>query len=238
MVCTLLGGFLNYGIQLSLGLVAFCALIFKYIVIEKKERHFDIWLKDVMRQIIGLMIAHLWNMLFAYILANNTMDDNQCEAYFVNYLVDNTLGILFNCSVVYFVNSLVIKRKIITLQTGFYHFGWKSWRLQLLVWLCIITFVKLFLFGTIVYPLKDYLINFGEILLTPVNYNDDLELVIVMVLTPLIFNIFQFVIQDLFLRHKKKSNIINEDLNQKLNQDYCDDYYHMYDDNKIMISSL
>ncbi len=52
-------------------------------------------------------------------------------------------------------------------------------------------------------PFAEVLNSYGRWVLGPVSHNIDLELTIVMVVFPLIFNVIQFWIQDTFLRGKK-----------------------------------
>ena len=207
--CKLLDGMFGYLIQLGLCVVAICVLIGKYILIEKRERPLDVWMKDVSKQIIGLSVAHLWNMLFAMVLATNNgnnLEGDECSAYFVNYLIDNTIGTLLNCLMIYLLNKLVneYRDELIYLDTGVYSAGIKAWFYQLCAWIAIIVGVKCLLFGTIIYPLRTVLLDCGNWLMRPIVNNNNLELIIVMVIVPLICNIFQFVLQDLYLRHKGK----------------------------------
>ena len=202
MVCQLLGGALAWLVQISLGIGALGFLSIKYYC-EKNRRPYKIWLFDVSKQVIGICIAHLWNMLFAYLLAQH---GDQCETYFMNYIIDNTIGIVMNCGLIYVLNKVIKKYDWIYLETGKYlrDNEVKAWSLQLLVWLFIITIVKFVLFVAFIYPLRDILIIWGNWILSPVD-NDNLELIIVMVLVPLVCNISQFLIQDKFLKHNRDS---------------------------------
>ena len=61
---------------------------------------------------------------------------------------------------------------------------------------------------------KNILDSFGKWFLGPVSHNNTLELVIVMVVFPLIFNIIQFWIQDNILkgrRHYLETSLLSQD---------------------------
>ena len=66
-------------------------------------------------------------------------------------------------------------------------------------------------------PLAEVLNSYGRWVLGPVSHNIHLELTIVMVVFPLIFNVIQFWIQDTFLRGKKHymSTCLLEDLENR-----------------------
>ena len=82
---------------------------------------------------------------------------------------------------------------------------------QLIAWLIIITINKILLLFIFIIPLEDQLQLFGEWILKPISYNDNLELVIIMIITPICLNIIQYWIQDNFL--KGKSQVMNNNNN-------------------------
>lgn len=228
MVCHLFDSGFSYLIQLLLGFVAFSTLVLKYYK-ESPRRKLSVWFKDVSKQIFGMMWGHLINMLLAIMLQK---ENDQCVAYFVNFLFDNTLGIILNVLLIYLTKRLGKKYDILAFQSGNYgqeelvqhsrKVYW-TWFSQLLVWLLIIAFVKVFLFFTLIYPLRVYLLQAGSAILYGITTDENIELVIVMVIVPLIINIIQFLIQDKYLKHNEaiveipSSNDITKDLPPDIN---------------------
>ena len=233
MVCHLLGSGFNYAIQILLGLFAFGILSLKYWK-ESPRRLLHVWVKDVSKQIIGMLWAHTLNILLAILLQE---DQDQCLSYFVNFLVDNSLGILLNILLLYTTKWIGQKYHIATLQTGHYEdidnkelvnsiikktnkfkcIGRSSimWIKQLCIWIFIVSIVKIFLFFCFVIPLKNNLLSFGSTILYGITRNDQCELVIVMIITPLIFNTLQFLIQDHCLKFKQNQPLSGLDINNE-----------------------
>ena len=226
MVCRLLGSAFNYVVQLSLGLIALSILYFKYRR-ERPQRVFSIWLKDVSKQIGGLLWAHLLNLLLAMMLAEH---DDQCVPYFVNYIIDSTIGVALNLLLLWglrwvghryqikfldfgnyndqmqeSVSSADLTILAFDARTSFRSNKWaplKMWFKQLFVWMGIITLIKLFLFFSFIYPLREQLMEAGSKVLHGITSNDVTELMIVMIIVPLIVNICQFIVQDNCLKRK------------------------------------
>jgi hypothetical protein len=229
MVCHLLGSAFNYVIQLSLGLIALSILYFKYRR-ERPQRAFSIWLKDVSKQMGGLLWGHLLNLILAMMLAGH---DDQCVPYFVNYIIDSIIGLALNLLVLWGLRWMGNRYQIKCLDFGNYNSQmaesissgdltmlsfdsrtsvksnkWeplKMWFKQLFVWMGIITVIKLFLFFCFIYPLREQLMEAGSKVLHGITSNDVTELMIVMIIVPLIVNICQFIVQDNCLKRKPDS---------------------------------
>lgn len=228
MVCHLLGSAFNYVIQLSLGLIAISILYLKHRR-EPQQRPFNTWFKDISKQITGLLWAHLLNLILAMMMARH---EDQCVPYFVNYVIDSILGLGLNLLVLNLFRWLGSRYQISVFDFGNYHIyeltgsistqdisllstaspsraeSWKPmimWLKQVLVWLAIITFVKLFLFFCLIYPIREWWVQLGALILHGITHSDVTELIIVMIIVPLIVNIYQFIIQDKYLKHKPET---------------------------------
>jgi hypothetical protein len=80
------------------------------------------------------------------------------------------------------------------------------------VWLFIILLSKVVILAIILLPFREQLNSLGKLVLEPVSSNNTLELCIVMIMFPLLFNILQFWIQDNILkghRHYIDTSLIN-----------------------------
>ena len=159
---------------------------------------------DTSKQVFGSLYAHLLNL----IIATKIADINQCEWYFINYFFDTFLGVLLTYLFIKFINWYAEKKNIHWLYTGNYDninsisINKKVYLVQLFTWLLIITIVKMFIMSCILIPGKNNLLKFGNFILGPVQYSEKLELFIVMIIFPFVFNVIQFWVQDNFLKKK------------------------------------
>jgi store-operated calcium entry regulator len=169
---------------------------------EKPRREWMVWFRDASKQAVSALVAHGWNVLFAVILNNDSHSTDQCTFYFMNFVVDNFIGIPLN--VLFLKLSSLIGKRLGTnkLESGNYGDPPRNsiWALQLGVWILIITLVKFILLLAFIMPLRDQLYYIGEHTLGKTEGHPKLELVVVMVLVPLAFNIFGFWVQDSFLK--------------------------------------
>jgi len=202
MGCKLLGTISAYLVQIGLGFIAILSLAIKF-KCEKEKRIFKVWILDVSKQIIGSFFAHFLNMLFAYILTDTNNSNDQCVMYMENYLVDSIFGLALNCLCLWILQKIVSRYNIHYLEMGKYipDEEFKSWSFQVCAWILIIILVKFFLFAIIVYPMRNLLNIAGLWMLGPILGHEIAELIIVMILIPLICNVIQFLMQDIFLKY-------------------------------------
>lgn len=78
------------------------------------------------------------------------------------------------------------------------------WAYQMIIWIGIILVVKMIIWLTI-QVFKTPLEFFGEIILKPITGYPDIELLIVMIIIPFLFNSLLFWITDSFLKNDKES---------------------------------
>ena len=76
-----------------------------------------------------------------------------------------------------------------------------AWALQLMVWVSIVAMTKWFLLISLTY-FNSFFIGIGNYILTPFETKPKAELIFVMICVPTIMNIFQFWVQDNFLKSK------------------------------------
>jgi len=214
MVCHLLGSGFNYIIQIALGGIATSILYFKYRR-ENPRRPLGIWIKDTSKQIIGMAWSHIINLMLAIRLT--AKDEDQCVSYFINYIIDSSLGVALNLLILLGTRKLGQRYNLPALDSGNYeqyspeNFSlddpisfWKRWRLwvyQVGVWLTIITIIKVIIFFGFIFPAETPLLVAGSTILHGLTNDDQWELVIVMVIVPLIIITSQFLIQDACFKH-------------------------------------
>lgn len=206
--CHLLDSAFSLLIQASLGMTALLTLVCKR-YLEKPQRPIRIFMYDASKQAIGALYAHLLNIALAMSISHliHQTHVDECLWYFVNFCVDLLLGIPLNYILLLLSNWVAKKKRWNHLQSGEYtpysNFCNKSYLLQMLVWMGVITITKVLLFYGFIYPLSDQLESVGKQILSPVSKNPKTELVVVMVLVPFSFNIIQFWVQDTFLKGKQ-----------------------------------
>ena len=72
-----------------------------------------------------------------------------------------------------------------------------------MIWVSIVAVVKWFLLITVTY-FNSFFMEVGIYVLRPFVHDPKLELVFVMIVVPTVMNIFQFWVQDNFLKGKEK----------------------------------
>jgi len=217
--CQLLGNTFEYLIQFILGFIAFLSLVYKRWT-EVPRRPWGIWGRDAAKQALGSLAAHVLNILFALHLQKDE-SENPCVLYLINFVVDSSLGCLFNYFLLVHVIEVVAERCAShTMITGYYGDppSNKIWALQVAAWIFIVTVVKVFLLFALLIPLKNPLYAVGKWSMSGFDYYPKMELVIVMVLVPLVMNILVFWIQDNFLMDNSRVHRFDLSLDPDLDQ--------------------
>ncbi|MCQ2816479.1 MAG: STIMATE family protein [archaeon] len=201
--------FFSYLVQLCLAILSFSVLVFKRYR-ERPMRPWKVWFFDISKQIASACTQHCLNLLLSVIASVETTAD-ECIWYFLNFLLDTTIGILSCYLMMSLVQWIVKKYRIDILKTGFYFEktivdGQPRYRLkikmylaQLINWIIIIIINKFIMFG-LNRLCKVPFEAVGNFLLKPFTFNDKLELIMVMIVFPVIFNIIQFWVFDEILK--------------------------------------
>jgi len=198
--CNLFDLFSLY-IQILLALISFSVLIYKRYK-EVPKRPWKIWFFDVFKLVCSAFLLHFLNLLISYGLNKKYLDDS-CKWYFVNLLLDTTLGVLTCYYIIkigkFFERKLGIKsffeqsyfeeknNEIILIKDIYYS--------QLGIWILITFLNKLLIFTLIklLYPVWSFI---GMVILYPFKFNVRLELFMVMIIFPVCLNAFQLWIFD------------------------------------------
>jgi len=203
--CKLLQGWFGGCVQLLLAVIALCSLWYKRAK-EWPQRDLNVWAFDVAKQGGGAAFAHILNILIAFYLSHLTHGSgDQCAWYFINYAIDIGFGTFLSCFLLKILSAALKLWDLSYLyNTGNYgnppSVG--IWLGQFALWLGITFIVKILLFFFQL-PLLNVLSGFGNKLFSPMQEYPNLELVIVMVICPCIFNVLQFWILDTVLKDNK-----------------------------------
>lgn len=199
--CRLFGAF-GWSVQALLGVLCFCSLFVKRYR-EYPKRNWLVFSMDATKQAISTAFAHAMNVLIAVLLSEKDAE-NPCVWYFINIMIDCTLGVLIAFILLKSITTFALKRGYERFRTGEYYLisnrpDLKAWAIQLFVWCFVVMVSKWTLVGVIIL-IRSMLSAMGEYFLSPLAVYPELELVVVMVVVPCFLNVIQFWVQDNFLK--------------------------------------
>ena len=211
--CVLVPGLQGVLVQVILMFLAVLTLFMKkQLENRSSQRSWSEFVLDSSKQIFGAFWIHVLNLFFAVRLHRTTAQGDQCDWYFVNIIVDCTVGTAIEYALFFALNTIIIPRMCSTefvndLKTGEY--GDKTFseiRLgvyikQLSLWLLICTVMKIFIYS-ILKTYRDIFVTASRLILSCWNEEPNRKLIIVMILTPLLFNTLQLWIVDNFIKKR------------------------------------
>ena len=205
--CKLLGNMFSYLIQVCLGFSVIGTLFVKR-YFEFPKRDYKVWFLDISKILIGGFLVHIENIFItSYILTDENED--QCSWYFINFLADCTLGVLF----VYLIHEcIVIMLHKLDSESNYLEIGnydepiqIKIWVIQTIIYLSSITINKL-LIVPLLYLSSNPLSQFGSWIFSPVRSKPNVELILVMIVCPWILSSFQFIMFDCMLKYDQNKS--------------------------------
>ncbi|KAL1924295.1 uncharacterized protein VTP21DRAFT_7330 [Calcarisporiella thermophila] len=196
-------------VQIFLAALAFSTLIYKR-QREDPRRPLLIWGFDVSKQVIGAGVIHILNIALSYINGEAIKGSNPCVWYFLNILIDTTIGVFILWCIIQGLNQIVLYFGIKDLRSGEY--GEPPLRAQLARWSkqCALFIVALIIMKAVVlllFSLMPFLVDFGRWSLAWSMGNTKLQVVFVMLIFPLIMNIVQFWLVDQIVKKKTRKDI-------------------------------
>lgn len=208
--CELLGD-LGILIQVALGLLSFSSLISNFNIVkrflERNKRTWKVWFMDTSKQALSAGILHVLNLY----LSNSSKSGDHCVWYFLNYIIDTVVGMALCYLFLHLVERCLQNSENFSFKSGDYgentDFG--KWAYQIWIWIGIILVVKTIIWATMLL-FKDPLGYFGDLVLIPVSWDPDLELVMVMIVIPIVTNSIVFWITDSFLKNNKEIKVETE----------------------------
>lgn len=217
--CRLLGGAFASFIQVCLASLCITTLAFKRYG-EIPQRPWIVWALDVGKQSVGSSFGHFSNIFLSEIIAKAVTGGDECQWYCLSFLLDSTLGTFVNLSLLHFVESIIRTRSELRyLQFGDYGDppSLSRWASQLVIWLAIVIMGKVICVSL--------LLEFSITLDIAISYlfqnlrsRPQVELIVVMIIVPGIFNVISFWITDTFLKQHGHSHeqIPQTDLDEDL----------------------
>ncbi|KAF8656050.1 hypothetical protein AX16_002786 [Volvariella volvacea WC 439] len=183
-------------VQGLMGILVISSLIYKRHR-ENPRRPWRIWLFDVSKQVVGQMFVHGVNLLVSNVGSNHTAG-NACVFYFLNILIDTTLGVGMIYVMLHFFTYLVSEKwGLKGFESGVYGSppSFKYWIRQAAIYVFSLTTMKMVVLGLLLIP---GILNFGEWLLswTWTEDGDDVQVIFTVGIFPIIMNIVQFWLID------------------------------------------
>ncbi|KAG1719129.1 vacuolar membrane protein-domain-containing protein [Suillus paluster] len=193
-------------VQALMGVLVILSLVYKRHR-EPHKRPWRIWLFDVSKQIVGQMFVHGVNVLISDLGSHHT-SGNACTYYFLNVLVDTTLGVAIIYIVHHGLTYLLVKRLHLKgYESGQYGSppSMAHWTRQAVVYVFALTTMKMLVVGSFaVWPgiskVGDWLLSW-----TAIGNGDAFQVIFVMGLFPIIMNILQFWLIDSIVKASSSS---------------------------------
>ncbi|KAF7355681.1 hypothetical protein MSAN_01485900 [Mycena sanguinolenta] len=184
-------------VQALMGVLVILSLVYKRHR-EKPMRPWRIWLFDVSKQVVGQMFVHTFNVLLSSIVSHLS-SNNACVSYFLNILIDTTLGVGIIYVVLRVLTFIASERfQLKGFESGVYGTppSSKYWLRQAAIYILALTTMKFMVIGLL--ALLPGLWTLGAWLLswTWSGHGDSLEVIFVMGIFPIIMNILQFWLID------------------------------------------
>ena len=204
--CEVLSGSLGFAVQALLFATVVALLVYKKTLDQRSWRVF-FW--DASKQLVGSGWLHVLNLAAATLLDYNGAfagEDDECDRYWLNIMVDTTLGVLAEYVLLFCCLSLLRRCCGCELASGGYYdertgeLQAKPYLAQLALWLVVVTVMKAMMLGV----LMGYGAACTFVAVRALSFlrgrPPGLKLVVVMVITPLVMNTVQLCLVDAFLR--------------------------------------
>ncbi|KAF5333530.1 hypothetical protein D9611_002706 [Ephemerocybe angulata] len=184
-------------VQALMGVLVILSLVYKRHR-EKPMRPWRIWMFDVSKQVIGQMFVHGLNVLISGVISDVT-EGNACVSYFLNILIDTTLGVAIIYGVLHLLTFVLSdKMGLKGFESGVYGKppSLKYWLRQAAIYAVALTTMKFFVIALLVFfpgifKIGDWLLSW-----TWTGEGDALQVIFVMGIFPIAMNILQFWLID------------------------------------------
>lgn len=214
--CAVLPGIFGVLVQ---GLLFLCVLgILCYKKSLDPNRSWFSFCLDSSKQIVGSGWIHLLNLLCAIWLHKNMGSGDQCEWYWINIMVDTTVGVAIEYFLLWaamHVSSAGCSAdECREWQSGEYYeeglcgepvFKVSSYVKQLCLWLVIVSLMKLSMVELMMVA-HDPLQSAASSVLGTLQQRPQAKLIVVMIVTPLIMNAFQLWVVDSFIKKQDEES--------------------------------
>lgn len=161
---------------------------------------------DVSKQVVGQIFVHLSNVFISDLVAHHS-SNNPCTLYFLNVLVDTTVGVALIYAFLHAATWLLdTKLRLKGFRSGDYGGVPPSklyWARQAAVYVSSLLLMKLAVVA--LFAVWPGLFQFGDWLLSWTSGSAALQVVFVMGLFPIVMNVLQFWLIDSIVKLKEKS---------------------------------
>eukprot|EP00927_Polykrikos_kofoidii_P048459 TRINITY_DN42730_c0_g1_i1.p1 TRINITY_DN42730_c0_g1~~TRINITY_DN42730_c0_g1_i1.p1 ORF type:complete len:258 (+),score=15.09 TRINITY_DN42730_c0_g1_i1:101-775(+) len=217
--CKVLSGLFAIFIQGILFIISIGVLALKF-KLDPAGRTLTQFVFDSSKQIVGAGWIHVLNLAFSVVLESATTGGDQCAWYWIEIMVDTTLGVgveyVILLGLVHLLAKFVSREVALEATSGTYmldgQFQWGSYSRQLGVWLVAVSSMKIvmvLLFLILSVPLQAV----AEFILSPCQNLPSVKLVVVMILTPGIMNSLQFwLVDNIFVHTRPEADDMRSDL--------------------------
>ena len=201
-------GWVSIVTQLAMGVVVIAALLYKRHR-ERPRRAWQIWMLDVSKQLTGQLFVHVLNVTLSAVGVQD--GNNPCSLYFLNILLDTTLGIgilygllhalFFTCQHVLGWSGFVSGEYSAPMRHGRIASMLECWVRQTAVYVLALVLMKLIVLGLLY--VMPFLTFFGSWLLGLFQTHRAMQVIFVMALFPMAMNMLQFWIVDSMLLYQR-----------------------------------
>lgn len=174
---------------------------------ESPKRPWRIWLFDISKQVLGQLVVHGVNVLISDLVAH-AADGNACVFYFLNILVDTTIGV----GVIYLVLHLTTwllaeKCGLKGFESGQYGTppSFVYWLKQATVYVFSLMTMKLLVVA--LFAVWPGVFKIGEWLLDFLGPSDEIQVIFTMGLFPIMMNIIQFWLIDSIVKSSQAASV-------------------------------
>lgn len=229
--CQILAGVFGLAVQGILFALCVGILVGKKLV--DPGRSWREFLLDSSKQFVGAGWIHVLNLLCAEALEARLEKGDQCEWYWINIVVDCTLGVLVEYLALVALTTLLAKlaAKVRVEDSAFASGEYRDpdtneivlsrYTKQLALWVVVVSVMK-FSMVILMIAFHDSMQTIASGVLSPTQQNPKLKLLVVMIATPFCMNAFQFLLVDSIIRKRDtdgKSGAENACLTDETNTD-------------------
>ncbi|CAA7260137.1 unnamed protein product [Cyclocybe aegerita] len=184
-------------VQGLMGILVILSLVYKRHR-ETPKRPWRIWLFDVSKQVVGQLFVHGANLLVSGLASHHT-SSNACVSYFLNILIDTTFGVGLIYVTLHALTRLFTEKfQLKGFESGVYGDppSFNFWLRQAALYVLTLSTMKVVVVTFLVLFPAIYVV--GEWLLswTWTSEGDDLQVIFVMGIFPIMMNILQFWLID------------------------------------------
>lgn len=207
--CQLLGTFALV-VQGSMGGIAVLSLVWKRNH-ENHPRPWWIWFFDVMKQVIGAASLHMMNLVASILFSESgfpDIDTNPCTWYFLNVLLDTTIGVPVLWLFLYLVHSMAAKVGITEVTSGVYGHPplWRAFFKQAFLYCVAMIFMKIIL--ALFAWWMPFLDDLGNFLISWTSFDPRLQVAFVMLLFPFVMNTIQYYLIDSIIQSQEYDQFV------------------------------